>query len=967
MPATPPASVERVVVATSGAATATTPNTPWITQTLSHSQSNIDLTTATTGGALKPVERILADGCAKVGDSPNPSFVELSRTSSPPGLTSDLVPEVAAACHGFLLHLPGVWARPIIRAVTLQTATLHVPQRLLRAPVLFDAYAELKGEVPATLDAAAGKTTASRAVQLKSSHSTGAAPLLLQSVDLQHLLTVAPAILRYRFQDTCRIKVGEVRTGFRSNAQTASRTEASINRYAYVPHVQRDVHFGAILAQCVMRKMSPGPRLLSPGNDLGACPSHHAGEGIPRDAVQHHPPTATTVANNAQRDQRNTSLHPLTITYSAVSFEGLPSIFLKDRYDVARSENVAAGPSSAAQGGAADNSNPRHGGRRRRYIKPFFEREFVATLGSGQEDAAFFATTLAPEFMVGLPSFLKHPERAVPLSIAASLHHLYTALSVELFTRMYVGMPKHTTEAMGSDRCGGSTSAKAASGSALSTSLSPLLPPVSPTCERGGTPGLAAVAPNIHPSEPTAPSPPLRGPALELGMTYVRNTVLCSASTPGMESYIIFLHQLVYTERQGGINSTSGRKDTDRPLRRPPPSPCRAVLQLSEEANGNMSPPAMPVSAAANDGNPPPGTFTLPTIKRAAVELTQLVTWIQDEHSHNPQHGQPFLCNLTFVSTYIPNIAIPTPTSLCQPLPVMELEDSNAFPCAVVLATLDLWKALPPPAVSNLLRVCFVLDRHAQRVMELESPDYATKETPMSTAAAAEAGATDSGIPNSHGASAAVTSAIPFPDPRLRQHVATTIAGQIRTYLEGLPIFDRDDKSHRAHHHHHHHHHHQQQQQQRLLGFFMARLHYYESLNEHHCKTEKVLQHEVLQRMADKHANVSAPSTMSSPNYDVYNVKTKSICDALAAALAVEAAVNTHNNHLGRAGFGGGGVAATAPGSCWLRTASQQVHNISVSDTLDASNLDDDIAAVAKEVTASVVVLLVPQRDVQRR
>ncbi|KAG5511018.1 hypothetical protein GH5_07220 [Leishmania sp. Ghana 2012 LV757] len=980
--ATPFTPAEHIVF-TSAAETAMRVSTPSTAQKSACLKSSMNSATVTSGGSVKLVDQILMVGSMEGSDSPSPSHVE----SSSPGREGDLVHEVAEACHGFLHHLPEQWARSIIRAVTLQTATLQVPQHLLRASIIFDAYAELRGEVAATLEAAsAGKATASIPDRSRQSYSVSAMPLqpcsssvvgnqslsLLRGVNLQRLLTVAPALLRYRFRSARTVKAGELRAGLRANAQTATRTEASISRYAYLPHVHRDVHFGAKLAQGVMRVMSPGPRLL------GCCPSHSCDDGVLPDVGPHHHHLATlTATSNAQRDRRSTSLQspPASVnntslaapvpalTYSTVSLERLPSVFLKDRYDVAHSDSASTRFSDAAQGGAGSSSNVRHSNHRRRHTRPFFEREFVATLASGQEDAALFTTTMAPEFMVGLPSFLKHPERAVPLSIAASLHHLYTAVSVEMFLRAYTAMTvKHATEASSSGKGAGPVAAKATGGQQMTTS--PLLPLsiTSPVGEWGdGAPSSFLNAPEASSSAIAALLP--LGPALELGMVYVRNTIICSASTPGMESYLIFLHQIVYPKPHGGdsSSSTSGRQGAASTPPAPPPPPCRAVLQLSEEAKGSMAPPAMPASATASGHTPTSGTFDLPTIKHAAVELTQLVAWVQDERSHDPRHGQPFLCDLTFVSTYISAVAAPTPTSLCQPLPVMEPEDANLFPCAVVLATLDMWKALPPPEVSNLLRICFILDRHAQRVMELESPDYATEEMLMS-AAAGQASITESSKSGGSVPVWAATSAIPFPDPRLKKHIATAVAAEVRTYLQGLPISDRGTVSQHAH-----------QQQQRLLAFFMARLHYYEALNERHCKTEEALQREVLQRMARQRASPtvpspqptrpsvspSEPSTPPPHTCDVYKAKTKSICDALAAVLAVEAAISSCYTSRGRA------EAAAAQGVLWMHTASQQSYS-PVAETPGTSSGGDDAAAAAAGATASIVVLLVPQRDVQR-
>ncbi|KPA77519.1 hypothetical protein ABB37_06902 [Leptomonas pyrrhocoris] len=919
------------------------------------------------GGVVSVLEPLRTDA----DDSFNPSLLE-----STVGLEDgDLAPEVAEACHSFLEHLPVDWARAVVRAITLQTATLQVPPRLLRAPAIFDSYAELRGEVSATLEAAAaGNNSTSQGGGSGSLVGKIEAQLpFLYTINLQQLLTVAPALLRHRLHNTRGVKLDELRAGFRGNAQTAARTEASVNRYAYLPHVQRDVHFGAVLAQGALRMMTPGPRLTD-----GTTPTHgkgcsnggdNAADGArisPRQHTHHASSAQSQPASVATNTTTSTAaVATPTRTYTAVSFENFASIFLKDRFDIAQTERSGSG--------GASNSG-RHGGRHRRRIDPFFEREFVATIATGQEEAALFASTLAPEFMVGLPSFLKHPERAVPLSVAAALHHLYTVLNIELFLRSYTAatlrnaavaaeMNTGAAAATGRNANNDKSSSNVNSGRIHFVAGNPatvlsLIPSEAPPASSS----LMAAA--------AAGSPVLRGPALEVGMLYVRNTIVCSASTPGMEAYLIFLHQIVYPNPQG----LSGRRDgggaaaaTATSSPNPPPPPCRAVVQLSEDANGSMAAPPAPPShtrrSPSSNANPTsrtnpsgngdgtPGIFELPTIKHAAAEMTQLVTWVQDVRSHDARHGQPFSCHLTFVPTHIPALAAPTPSQLCAPLPHIEMEDANSFPCVAVLATVDLWKTLPPPAVSNLLRIFFMLDRHAQRVMELESPDYGTEEEEAAAAAAVATKTRNSADDNAAAKTNPVAHAIPFPDPQLRQHVASGIALQVRAYLERIPFIQRDTGK-----------------LQRLVSFFMARLHFYEDLNERHCKTEEELQQAELQRMARQRthvadtpppatlhssASLSLSSTLPQADDDVYGVRRKDLGDALAVALAAEAvAASSDGTAAARHGGGDGGSArvGVAHDSSWLREPALPLRR------------EENVTAAP-----SLVVLLVPQRDVQRR
>ncbi|KPI86305.1 hypothetical protein ABL78_4652 [Leptomonas seymouri] len=925
---------------------------------------------------------------------------EVSESSIPSldsvvGLEGDVAPEVAEACHGFLQHLPVGWARAIVRAVTLQTVTLQIPPRLLRAPAIFDTYAELRGEVAATLEvAAAGSAKSARAVTATSTsaarhsytsrstragggggNATGKVDAhlpLLYTVNLQQLLLVTPALLRYRMHNTRTSKVAELRTGFRNNAQTAARTEASVNRYAYLPHVQRDVHFGAVLAQGALRMMMPGSWLTS-----GAAPVRGNSNGTPHDVPasgrfsprQHvqHASTAQALPPRTDSNSSSTTVTAttpvLTRTYTAVSFENFTSIFLKDRFDIAQMERH----------GSNSSSNYHHYSRRRRRITPFFERDFVATVAIGQEEAALFAATLAPEFMVGLPSFLKSPERAVPLSITATLHHLYSVLTLELFLRAYTAAALKNAAA--------AEEMSAAAATPHNASISPNSNNANFTYPTPGSPAtILSLAPSEAPPASSAASglPALRGPALEMGMLYVRNTIVCSASTPGMESYLVFLNQIVYANPQSPCERSSG--GTTAAASTSPPT-CRALVQLSEDANGSMAAPPAPAkgqssrNSTASNGAATPGVFEMPTMKHAAVEMTQLVTWVQDVRSHDPRHGQPFSCHLTFVQTEIPSLAPPTLLNLGEPQPQGEVEDANAFPCAVVLATADLWKTLPPPEVSNLLRIFYVLDRHAQRVMELESPDYGTEEE-LAAAAAATAAAKSRGsaddAENVAETSNPITRAIPFPNPQVRQHIASSIEPQIRAFLERIPLFKRDSgKS-------------QMSLRQRLLSFFMARLHYYEELNERHCKTEEELQRAELRRMAQQRANVSvsplqtsksspALASLSSPSSsscDVYEVRSKSLGDALAVALAAEAVTASSENaaqhtHANGAGAGSGPARQDgAQGSLWLHDSTRPCCFGSAPGSMSELVPSDEENVVP---APSVVVLLVPQRDVQRR
>ena len=260
--------------------------------------------------------------------------------------------------------------------------------------------------------------------------------------------------------------------------------------------------------------------------------------------------------------------------------------------------------------------------------------------------------------------------------------------------------------------------------------------------------------------------------------------------------------------------------------------------------------------------------------------------------------------------------------------------------------------------------------------MELESPDYGTAEemaaasaaAASAAAAAAVATAHDSGENNGETTATStnpVARAIPYPDPQVRQHVADSIAAQVRAYLSQLSFpqgssgnESRGSSTNATVS--------QVTLRQRLASYFMARLHYYEDLSERHCKTEEELQRAELQRMARQRnatstmatAPTAAPTTTaaasSATSYDVYNVRGKALGDAMAVALAAEAVTAAAEK----------APPAPLPHHTCTNSASGGP------TTGSRSAMDSPLEAVSREegvLTApSVVVLLVPQRDVQR-
>lgn len=803
---------------------------------------------------LKPMAHGLATdavtGSATPSTPADASNVELAMVHSPPKLmpiasaassttaplkepVGSVLPEVMEACRTFIRHLPPEWAKPALRAVTLQCATLQVPPRVLRSSTVFEAYTELKGE----LDMKPAPTAAAAAAQTS-----------IMTVDLLQLLSVAPALLRYRFTNSTNTKVEELFTGFRSNVQTACRTDASIRRYIYLPHLQRDAHFGAVLAQSVSRLVHPGPHLASDAA-TASLPGHHGAASTP---------TATTAPD---------LIH--VRAYAAVSFEGMPSIFLKDRHQVLQAAAVSTGSTASGQ-----HHQSSYGGRRRRHIAPFYERELVATLACGWKEAAVFTTTLAPEFLVGLPSFLKRPEHAVPLAIAATLHRMYIAITLELQMQACLCPPSPSVPA----------------------NLSTLAP-----------------RPNAQLASALPPLPPLRGPSVDMGMIYIRNTIVCSATTPGMTTYLIFLHQLAY--------------NGDSPMVADSPSlpPCRAFLRLEEGPGGLPKEDARGKAAASNAVPATHQTYELPAIRHAAVEMTQLGAWMTDPRSHDTRHGRPFLCDLEFVDNYIPELQPPRESSVCEPIPNLETEDWALYPCAIVLATAELWAALSPAEVSNLLRVFFVLDRHAQRLMELDSPDY-LPDAPLTKkdGAAASDGTRRQHQPNKLSAIAGSAA-----HPSAPTFTTAVLSQRAESYLKSLRLFRPDTL-------------------QRMKTFFLCRVQYYMEVSERRSKSSEMLIREDLQRIIGQRDGGGHNSSNSSdlphssggeaPRGSTMDGNMKTLCDALAVALSREAAAAQQCLSSMPSSS-----SSLSPGSC------------------------GGLGEEAPTLTSSVVVVMVPLRDVPRR
>lgn len=383
--------------------------------------------------------------------------------------------ELTEAFNTFICRLPAAWLSPIVRAVTLQTVTEHTLLTLLTSVALFDAYTELKSEVcedPEYRVVGGGQPAVEGGDGSTGPLSTPENPKGGGSsnnncssnkgiVNLTHLLMVSPAILRYSFNTLKENKIKEIQSYEKKESpQRPISSRASIAMQLLRPRVEKDINFGVCLVQGAKRAMPLGSRLFLPQGSNGSTTNTAA---------------ATPRTSNASLSASGAAITVTTVptqvesTNSAVSFTSYPSIFLKYQYDMQHME-----PSR------------RQRNQRRRHVQPFFEREFASVLACGHGPSCLFAATLSPEFLVGLPSFLTKPQRAISSAIRATLHRLYNVLTGEA---LRLGLHTH---------------------------------------------------PNRH---------LVRAPAVDMSILYVRDNHCYYASTPGIEGKLLYLNAAAGAER----------------------------------------------------------------------------------------------------------------------------------------------------------------------------------------------------------------------------------------------------------------------------------------------------------------------------------------------------------------------------------------------------------------------------------
>lgn len=390
------------------------------------------------------------------------SLVERSRLVS--------LAEVSHSFTHFISRLTFAWVKPVLRALALQVLSEALPACCLTTQHVHDAYLDLMGEVIGARmwgkeDMGAITATSTPDV-LKSSASQGGLSLTSMAdstssflrlftgvtadkatprVNLYYLSVVSGELLHFHLQHIRQVFVAKVVAKIRGEAAVAQssmtgspkhhrsssspresnepssqrRLSAAETAVALTRYLERDIAFGAFAAQDVVRPCSPGSRLVAARFSHAAAASN------------------SIIAPAANEDVESCA---------AVSFELMPSIFLKFRRDFVRLQQHHRSSTTTGNGSSRDGSvSPRHSPmtQERKTVtssaafartQPYFTREFISCFALGHASSALYCSVLGPEFMVGLHSFRSNPMASVISSIRATLHRLYVALTMDIIT-----------------------------------------------------------------------------------------------------------------------------------------------------------------------------------------------------------------------------------------------------------------------------------------------------------------------------------------------------------------------------------------------------------------------------------------------------------------------------------------------------------------------------------------------------
>ncbi|ORC86020.1 uncharacterized protein TM35_000312060 [Trypanosoma theileri] len=303
--------------------------------------------------------------------------------------------------RNFTKRLPYHLLPYLFRALTLQTVTRMIPGSMITPQIILECHIDIKGERPST-----------------------ATP-----IDLDTLRQKIPKILHYRilaFRESQIAKAlaaqnntenphesSKIKLSIKNEMETREGVNSckdSFSRRKVVEAMSRSTNsnailFGAVLPQDVVRTMWMGPHLFLP-----KATNVIAKSGCSLSSTQN---DTCNISSSAVCSRFFTTTESVN---AAASYEMMPSLFLK----IGHSQRMIM----------RDRNKPRR--LRRHEVRPMFKREFLATLVSGYETLCTYATTMLPEFLVGLKTFPAQPRQAIVSALRATLHRMNDALAREI-------------------------------------------------------------------------------------------------------------------------------------------------------------------------------------------------------------------------------------------------------------------------------------------------------------------------------------------------------------------------------------------------------------------------------------------------------------------------------------------------------------------------------------------------------
>lgn len=632
--------------------------------------------------------------------------------------------ELKNAFSRFVLRLPEKWTKPVLRSLVLQTLSEGTPLVGISCASIHDAYLDLVGEVlftkqwhrhdiggltatqyplaivrqcssSALVNCSFGTSSRNMGSSItkaggtagpeEGSHSRGGQPPLnITTVDLTappkinllYLSCTAKTILRFHITNLLKSIVKACRKNMetklqdeiasakaqgrprRSSSVLLSSTEVAV---AMTKLLSRGITFNAHLAQGVARTVVPGSRLFLPRH--GSSKMSNASEML-------------SSGGGRSANSMAIGLDESDLTCASVSFEAMPSIFLKFREDQKKALQQQVEPPADGKPHRVNSSALFS------RLRPYFRQEFVNAFSYGHPSCCLFATTLAPEFFVGMTKFMQEPLHALNSALKATLHRLYQSLTGEL------------------------------AGLQLPRDL------------------LMRI----------------RAPPLQLSLFYVREARAFFVSTPGIAGKLFFaprpnalwtipLDNTKLQAEEGTSNEIvgmtmdemTGYASASRTGTGGDPLSQFSGIQGSYSANTPSSPRKIQ------------GAYDMPTIHSCSVDLNQLarsfqkreVQKVQSKRSGDGVEPTSGSAPPPSSSTRWPTLSLTPPSDeedsetavlLQEPLTASEeqllaaTQSSSSIMHTVVISCEAYWKTLDPPSTSRLLLILRVLDDVALRV-----------------------------------------------------------------------------------------------------------------------------------------------------------------------------------------------------------------------------------------------------------